>query len=139
MAEDELVDAGAFGDASDLGDIGVQRGHPFEGGTGEAVPLEVAEVGDLVDEDVGTLGEGDQVVVHGGVAGEHDRAVRGVETVRQSRNRPAVRHGDGGDLDRSVVEDDDRNLGGALHPGRDEDVDSPGRARPRPACVRPAA
>jgi len=60
MAEDELADSGAFGDASDVGDIGVKRGHPFQGGTGGAVPLQVTEVGDVVDEDVGTLGEGDE-------------------------------------------------------------------------------
>ena len=81
-----------------------------------AVPLQVVQVGDLVDEDVGPLGEGDQVVVHGGVAGEHDGAVRGVEPVGQRRNRPAVRHGHGGDPDRVIVEDDDRD-----------------RRRPRPA------
>src|SRR4029077_11716362 len=40
VAQDELADSGAFGDAADLGDIGVQRGHPLQGGTGEAVPLE---------------------------------------------------------------------------------------------------
>ncbi len=76
-----------------------RSGLPFQGGAGDAVPLEVAEVGDMVDEDVRPLGQGDQVVVHGGVAGEDDRAVRGVETVPQGRNRPAVRHGDGGDRD----------------------------------------
>ena len=49
MAQDELADSGAFGDAADLGDIGVQRGHPLQRGTSEAVPLEVAEVGNLVE------------------------------------------------------------------------------------------
>ena len=62
MAQDELADPGAFGDAPDLGDIGVQRGHPLQRGTGEAMPLEVAEVSNLVDEDVGALGQGDQIV-----------------------------------------------------------------------------
>ena len=56
MAQDELADSGPFGDAADLGDIGMQRDHPLQGGIGEAVPLEVAEVGNLVDEDVGPLG-----------------------------------------------------------------------------------
>jgi hypothetical protein len=32
MAQDEFADSGAFGDAADLGDIGVQRGHPRQGG-----------------------------------------------------------------------------------------------------------
>ena len=125
MAEDELADPGALGDAADLGDVGVQRGHPHQFGPGRAVSFQVAEVGHLVNEDVGLLGQGDQIVVHRGVAGEHDRAVRGVETVTQSRNRMAVRHRDGGDPDRSVVEDHDRNLGDALCPGRDVNVDAP--------------
>ena len=112
MAEDELVGSGALGDAPDLGDIRVQRGHPFEFGTCGAVQLEIAEVGHVVDQNVRILGEGDQIVVHGGVAGEHHRAVRSVETVRQSRNRMAVGHCDGGDLDDPVFEDDDRNPGG---------------------------
>jgi hypothetical protein len=63
MAQDELADSGAFGDAADLSDIGVQRGHPLQGGAGKAVPLEIAEVGNLVDENVGALGQGDQIVV----------------------------------------------------------------------------
>ena len=58
MAQDELADSGAFGDATDLSDIGVQRGHPLQGGAGEAVPFEVAEVGNLVNEDVSALGRG---------------------------------------------------------------------------------
>jgi len=138
MAEDELVGSGALGDAPDLGDIRVQRGHPFEFGTCGAVPLEIAEVGHVVDQNVRILGEGDQIVVHGGVAGEHHRAVRSVETVRQSRNRMAVGHCDGGDLDDPVFEDDDRNPGVARSsPGRG--CRFPGRARPRPACERQAA
>jgi hypothetical protein len=109
MAEDELVDSRASGDAPDLGHIGVQRGHPLQGGTGNAVPLEVAEVGNLVDEDVGTLGESDQIVVHGGVAREHHGAVRGVEPVGQRRDRPAVRHCDDPDPNH-FIEDDDRRV-----------------------------
>ena len=97
MAEDELADSGALGDAADLGDIGVQPGHPLQGRTREAVPLEIAQVGNVVDEDVGAVGQGDQVVVHRGVAGEHHRAVRGVEAVAERRDRPAVRHRHGGD------------------------------------------
>ena len=132
MAEDEFVDSCAFGDAPTSVTSVCSAAIRCEGGTGGAVPLEVAEVGNLVDEDVGTLGEGDQIVVHGGVAGEHDGAVRGVETVCESRNRPAVRHRDGGDLNNSIFEDDDRNLGDALSPGRDGDVDCPDqRARVR--------
>ena len=125
MAEDELTDSCAFGDSSDLGDIGVQRGHPGQGGTGEAVPLEVAEVGNVVDEDVSTLSEGDQIIVHSGVTGEHHRAVPGVETVCQRRYCPAVHHRDCGDPDNSIVEDDNRNLGLALSRLWDVDVDSP--------------
>jgi hypothetical protein len=51
MAEDKFADSGAFGDAPDLADIGVQHRHPVEGGTGGAVPLEIAEIGHLMDED----------------------------------------------------------------------------------------
>jgi hypothetical protein len=40
---------------ADLGDTGLRRGHPRQSGTGEAVPLEVADAGNLVDEDVGAL------------------------------------------------------------------------------------
>ena len=58
MAQDELADSGAFGDAADLGDIGVQCGHPLEAEPVEAVPFEVAEVGNFVDEDVGALSPG---------------------------------------------------------------------------------
>ena len=59
VAEDELADPGALGDAPDLRDVGVQPGHPPERLTGDAVPLQVAQVGDLVDQDVGPLREGD--------------------------------------------------------------------------------
>ncbi len=52
MAEDQLADPRAFGDAADLGDIGVQPGLPFQGRTGRAVPLQIVKVGDLVNEDV---------------------------------------------------------------------------------------
>ena len=125
MAEDQLADPRAFGDAPDLGDVGVQPGLPFQGRTGRAVPLEIVKVGDLVNEDVRPLCEGDQVIVDGGVTGEHDGAVRGVETVRQRRNRVAVRHGHGGDPDSSVVGHGHRNLGDASAPGRDADVGGP--------------
>jgi hypothetical protein len=37
MAKDEFADHGAFGDATDLGDIGVQRGHPGQFGIVHAV------------------------------------------------------------------------------------------------------
>jgi hypothetical protein len=57
VVEDQFGNACALGDAPDLGDVGVKRGHPLEGGAGGAVPLEVAEVGDTVDEYVGTLGD----------------------------------------------------------------------------------
>jgi hypothetical protein len=35
VAEDELADPGALGDAPDLGDVGVQPGHPLERLTGD--------------------------------------------------------------------------------------------------------
>ena len=68
----------------------------FQGGPGDAVLLEVCQVGNLVDEDVGALGEGDEIVVHGGIPREHDRAVDGVETIGQRWNSSAMCHGDGG-------------------------------------------
>jgi hypothetical protein len=126
VAEDELADPRAFGDAADLGDVGMQPGHPGQFGVVGAVPLEVTQVGDLVDEDVGPPGQGDQGVVHAGVAGECDGAVRCVEPVGQRRNRPAVRHGHGGDLDDPVVEDDDRNVGDVLFWRGHGDVGGPG-------------
>ena len=128
VVEDEFFDPGPFSDPSDFADIGVKRGHPLQAGSGQAVPLEVAEVGNLVDEDVGAPGEGDEVVVGGGVAGEHDRTVRGVETVGQSRDRPAVRHGDRGDPNGAIFEDDDRVLGGTFSRCGDGDVEIRGRA-----------
>jgi len=143
VAQDQLAGACALGHAADLGDVGVQSGHPVQGGTRDAMPLEVAEVGDLVNEDVGALSQGDQVVIHGGVAGEHHGAVRGVETVRQRRNRVAVGDRDGGDPDNFVAEDEYRSLGGALGAGgalgldREGDVDAPDeRARVRHAGVQ---
>ena len=72
------------------------------------MPLEVVQVGHLVDEDVSPPGQGDQVLVHGGVAGERDGSVGPVEPVGQRRNRPAVRHGHRGYPDHPVVEDDGR-------------------------------
>jgi hypothetical protein len=130
MSEDEFVDSRAFGDAPDLADIGVERGHPFQGSTGDAVPLKVVKVGNRVDEDVRTLGQGDEIVIHAGVAREHDGAVRGVETVGESRNRPPVRHRDGCDPNSFVFEDDDRSRGDALAPCRDVDVDCPDERSP---------
>jgi hypothetical protein len=55
-------------------------------------------------------GQGDQVFVHGGVAGERDGAVRCVEPVGERRNCAAVRHGHGADLDDPIVEDDGRDV-----------------------------
>jgi hypothetical protein len=72
VAEDEFVDLCAFGDATDRGDVRVERGHSFEGGARHTLPLKVGQVGNLVHEHVGTLGESDQVLVHGAVAREHD-------------------------------------------------------------------
>jgi hypothetical protein len=54
-AEDEFVDSCAFGDAADVGDVGVQYGHPNQAAPGHAVPFQVAEVRDLMDEDVGIV------------------------------------------------------------------------------------
>ena len=51
MGEDEFAGSGPLGDAPDLGDIGMERGHPVKGGAGEAVPPKVAEVGNMVDEE----------------------------------------------------------------------------------------
>jgi hypothetical protein len=53
VAEDELADPYALSDAPNLGDVGMQRGHPGQLGVVGAVPLEVVQVGDLMDEDVG--------------------------------------------------------------------------------------
>ena len=68
------------------------------------------------------MGESDQVVVHGRVAGEHDGAGRSVETVGEGRHSAAVTYRYGGDPDDSVVEDDDGNLSYALSPCRHGDV-----------------
>jgi hypothetical protein len=125
MAENQLADAGSLGDAPDLGDIGERGGHPFELGPSGTVPLEISKVDDLVDQDVGVMGESDQALVHGRVAGEHNRAARGVEPVGESRHRTAVHYCHRGDLDDPVVEDDDRNLGSSFSPGRYGDVGCP--------------
>jgi hypothetical protein len=109
VAEDELTHPGPFGHLSHLADVGVQRGHPGQLGLVRAVPPQVIQVGDLVYQDVGPLGHGDQVVVHRGVAGEHHRAVRGVEPVRQRRNRAAVHDRHRPDPDRVILEDDHRD------------------------------
>ena len=104
MIEDEFVHVCAFGDAADLGDIGMELRHSLEVGAGKAVSLEVVEVCHLVDEHVGIPGESDQVFVHRGVTREHDRAVRSIETVGESRVRVAVRHGDSRDPDDLIFE-----------------------------------
>src|SRR6202020_2344764 len=70
VGENELVDSRAFGHAADLRDIGMEPSHPLQGLAGEALTLQVAEVGHAMNEDVGTLGEGDQVVIDCGVAAE---------------------------------------------------------------------
>lgn len=111
--------------APDLGDIGVQRGHPFKGGTGHAVPLKIAKVSNLVDEDVGTLREGDQIVVHGGVAREHHGAVRGVERYASAGTARPFVTATTATRTTPIVEDDDRNLGNALRPRRGGDIDAP--------------
>ena len=101
------------------------------------MPPDIAEVGNVVDEIVGVLGESDQIVVHCGVAREHHGPVRGVETIGQSGYRMAVRDGNGRDPDNSIVEDDDRDLDDALGPGRNGNVDCPHqRARIRHASVQ---
>ena len=119
VAEDELTHPGPFGHPSHLADVGVQCGHPRQLGLVRAVPPQVIQVGDLVYQDVGLLGQGDQVVVHRGVAGEHHRAVRGVEPVRQRRNRPAVHDRHRPDPDRLILEDDHRD-----RPRRDLQVEA---------------
>lgn len=70
MSEDELADARALGDAADLSDVGVQCGHPFQGGAGGPMPFQEAGVGHFVDEDVGVPGERDHAVVGGGVVND---------------------------------------------------------------------
>ena len=125
VAEDELTHPGPFGHPSHLADVGVQRGHPGQLGLVRAVPPQVVQVGDLVDQDVGPLGQGDQAVVNGGVAGEHHRAVRGVEPVGQRRDRPAVHDRHRRDPDGVIGEDDRRN-----RPRRHRKVEAP-HQRPR--------
>ena len=125
MVEDQFTNSGPFGNASDLADIGVQRGHSLQRGPGDAVQLEVCEVGYLVDEDVGALREGDQILVHGGVPREHDGTADGVETVGQGRNSPAMGDRDGGDPNGIVFEDYNRDPGGPLRRFRKGDVVPP--------------
>jgi hypothetical protein len=120
MAQDELTHPGPFGHAADLADVGVQRGHPGQFELVRAVPCQVVQVGHLVHEDVGSVGQRDQVLVHGGVAGEHHRPVRRVEPVRQRRDRPAVRDRHRPDPDGGILEHHDRRRG-----GRESNVDAP--------------
>ena len=117
---------------SDLGDVGVQRGHPLEGGAGEAVPLEVAQVGNVVDEDVGAVGQGDQVVVRTVVSPENTTEPSAVSKryARAGIAWPWV-------TATAVTRTDCRRsktttgaLGRALGPGRDGDVDAPDELRP---------
>ena len=113
----------AFGDASDLVDVGLKSGHAFEGEPGEAVVLEVVEVRNLVDEDLGTSGECDQVVIHCRVARKDHRSVGGVETEGQGGVRVPVAHGDGQDPHDSVVEHGDGISRGPVVRLRNLDVD----------------
>ena len=106
--EDEFTRPCAFSDATDLGDVCMERRHSLEGGAGKAVSLEVAEVCHLVDEDIGIPGERDQAFIHRGVTGEHDRAIRSIETVGQRRVRVAVRHRDSRDPDDLIFKNRDR-------------------------------
>ena len=119
VAEDELTHPGPFGHPSHLADVGVQCGHSRQLRLVRAVPPQVIQVGDLVYQDVGPLGQGDQVGVRRRVAGEHHRAVRGVETVCQRRNRPAVHDRHRPDPDRLILEDDHRD-----RPRRDLQVEA---------------
>ena len=68
VVEDQLAHSCALRHAAHLRDVGVERGHALERRAGGAVPLEIVEVGDAVDEDIGARGERDQIVVYGGVA-----------------------------------------------------------------------
>jgi hypothetical protein len=108
VIEDELANPRAFGDTPNFGHIGVERSHSVKGGTRESMLLEIAEVRDAVDEDVGVTGKPDQIVVHSCIAGEHDGALRGAEPVREGRHRPAVRHRRRRDSNVTVFENDSR-------------------------------
>ena len=77
---DRFADFCEFGDGPDFRNAGVQRGHPLKGLAGDTVPLQIAEIGDLVDEDVGIVSEADQVISDSGHR-EHYRAVRGPHRV----------------------------------------------------------
>ena len=125
MTEDEFAYPGALGDASDVVDVGLQPRHSVEVGPGKAVALQVVEVRNLVDENVGASGECDQVVIHRGIAGEHHRSAWGVEPVGEGGVGVAVGHGDGRDSHDSVVEDGDGISRGPVSRRRNRDVDSP--------------
>jgi hypothetical protein len=68
VVEDQLTYSCALRHAADRVDVDVERGHALEGCARGALPLEVVEVGDAVDEDIGARGERDQIVVCRGVA-----------------------------------------------------------------------
>jgi hypothetical protein len=71
----------------DFRNAGVQRGHPLKGLAGHTVPLQIAEIGDLVDEDVGIVSEADQVISDSG----HPRTLpsRPGASSRELSGRPA--------------------------------------------------
>ena len=50
VIEDRFADFCAFGDVPDFRNAGVQHGHPLKGIAGHAVPLQIADIGDLVNE-----------------------------------------------------------------------------------------
>ena len=74
-------------------------------GVGQAgQPLEEAvDVDDLVDEDVGTVGQTDDVVARPGVAGEGDRTVRCVEAEPEGGEHRSVLHERRAHADPAVV------------------------------------
>ncbi len=125
VSEHELAGPGAFGDAPDRADIGMERGHPLDGGANDAVPFEVVEVGNTMDEDVGTLGEADEGVADSCVAGEHHGTVNGVKTVSERRHCSPVSYWHGGHPDGLVLENVQRDLGRTFIVFRDGDVDGP--------------
>jgi hypothetical protein len=92
---------------------------------GHVVSFEVVEVCDLVNEQLGVLGESDQVLVHGGVSGEYDGAVPSIETESESRERVAVRPGTARHSDGLVFEHCDRMYGIVRGWSGNGDVDSP--------------
>ena len=67
--------------------------------------IDARHVQRVVDEDVGALGELDEVVGRRGVPRDDDRAVRGVETIAERRHDRRVVYERGGDLDVLVLHD----------------------------------